>query len=278
MGCMMTRAFNFSAGPAVLPERVLLEAQATLLALPASGFSPLEMSHRSPWFEEVIAEAEANLRGLLTIPANYRVLFLQGGASLQFSMVPMNLLRGSGSRAEYVVTGSWGTRAVKEAAIEGEVVTIWTGEASGFDRTPSPSELSPSGDAAYLHFTSNETIQGVEFPPSVQPEPDGQVPLVCDASSDLLSRPVEIGRYGLVYAGAQKNAGSAGLTIVIIREDLLERAPDDLPTMLAYRTHADAGSLYNTPPVFSVYILMLVTRWLRDDIGGLEKMAALNEE
>lgn len=272
------RLVNFSAGPAVLPEPVLRRASEELVALEGVGVSPLEISHRSSWFTEVIEEAEANLRGLLGLHDDQRVLFLQGGASLQFSMVPMDLLRGSGRRAEYVVTGSWGEKAVREGAREGEVAVVWSGADGGFSRVPSDGEFVAGPDAAYLHVTSNETIQGVEFPdPRIPHAPEG-VPLVCDVSSDFLARPVDAGRYGLLYAGAQKNAGPSGLTVVIVRDDVLETIPDGLPTMLDYRTHVAGGSRYNTPPVFSIYILMLVSRWLRDDVGGLEKMAELNEE
>jgi len=235
----------------------------------------LEMSHRSKWFDEIIETAESNLRGLLSIPDNHRVLFLQGGASLQFSMVPMNLLRGAGKSADYILTGSWSEKAMKEAQREGAVRVVWTGKAENFTRVPQQTELDLDSNAAYVHFTSNETIQGVEF----QIEPHvGDVPLICDASSDLLSRPIPVNRYALIYAGAQKNAGPAGLTIVIIRDDLLDRVPDNLHTMLDYRLQAKNKSLYNTPPVFAIYITMLVTRWLLEEIGGLEHMAAINRQ
>jgi phosphoserine aminotransferase len=272
------RPFNFSPGPAVLPEPVLRRASDELVALPDIGISPLEISHRSSWFTDVIEEAEANLRGLLGLRDDHRVLFLQGGASLQFSMVPMDLLRGTGRRAEYVVTGSWGEKAVREGAREGEVAVVWSGAEDGFRRIPTPDEVAARADAAYLHVTSNETIQGVEFTEARIPDTPAGVPLICDASSDFLSRPIDGGRYGLLYAGAQKNVGPSGLTVVIVSPEVLARIPDGLPTMLDYRTHVAGGSRYNTPPVFSVYVLLLVSRWLRDDIGGLEKMAELNEE
>jgi phosphoserine aminotransferase len=271
------RLWNFSAGPTTMPLPVLEEARAHLLSLPGAGASILEISHRSPAFDGVLEEAEANLRDLLAIPPGHRVLFLQGGASLQFSMAPMNLLRGSGATAAYVVTGSWAQRAVAEAGREGAVEIVWDGAGGGYASVPEDlAELELPADAAYLHVTSNETIQGVEFPAGF--EPGGGPPLVCDASSDVLSRPLPIERYGLLYAGAQKNAGAAGLTIAILREDLLERIPDGLPTMLDYRTYAEHRSLYNTPPVFAVYVLVLVTRWLRDEVGGLDKMAERNRE
>jgi phosphoserine aminotransferase len=267
---------NFSPGPSALPLPVLEEAQATLVTLPEVGASPLEVSHRGSWFTGVIEEAEANLRELLAIPETHRVCFLQGGATLQFSMVPMNLLRGTGRAAAYVVTGSWSEKAVAEAEKEGRVRIAWTGREEGFVRVPDAAELDLPRDAAYAHVTTNETIQGVEF--REIPAIDGAVPLVADASSDLLSRPMDLDRFGLLYGGAQKNAGPAGLTIVIVRDDLLERIPDGLGAMLDYRTFVRSSSLYNTPPVFAIYVVLLVTRWLRDEIGGLKAMADLNEE
>ncbi|GBC92770.1 Phosphoserine aminotransferase [bacterium HR15] len=270
---MTERVWNFSAGPAVLPLPVLQEAQRDLLALPGVGISVLEISHRSKWFDAILEETEANLRQLLNIPAHYRVLFLQGGASLQFAMVPMNLL-GDGS-ADYIVTGSWGEKAFQEAVKIGKARIAWTGKSEHFVRTPRPDELDIDPNAAYVHFTSNETIQGVEFQ---QEPPVGEVPLVCDASSDFLSRPLPIERYALIYAGAQKNAGPAGVTIVIIREDMLERTPPNMPAMLDYRLQAEHKSVYNTPPVFAIYLVMLVTRWLINEIGGLERMQQINRQ
>lgn len=270
---MTERVWNFSAGPGVLPLPVLEEAQRDLLCLPGVGASVLEISHRSKHFEAIIQEAEANLRQLLNIPESYHVLFLQGGASLQFAMVPMNLL-GAGS-ADYIITGSWGQKAFKEAQLLGTVRAVWNGKEENFVRTPRPNEYSIDPDARYVHFTSNETIQGVEFPTEPQV---GDRPLVCDMSSDFLSRPIDITRYGLIYAGAQKNAGPAGVTIVIIRDDLLARVPEKLPAMLNYRVQAEHKSLYNTPPVFAIYITMLETRWLLHTIGGLEAMARINRE
>jgi phosphoserine aminotransferase len=276
MGNMPVRAWNFSAGPANLPLPVIEEAREHLLALPGAGASILEISHRSAAFAAVIEEAEANLRHLLAIPASHRVLFLQGGASLQFSMVPMNLLRGATTQAGYVITGSWGTRALAEARREGPVHVVWDGGADGYRATPDLAELDLEASAPYVHVTSNETIQGVEYPSGF--EPVTGPPLVSDASSDFLSRPVDVARYAVLYAGAQKNAGPAGLTIAIVGDDALERVPDGLPTMLDLRTYAEHGSLYNTPPVFAIYVLTLVTRWLRDEVGGLEAMAERNRE
>lgn len=265
---MPERSWNFSAGPATLPLPVLERTQQDLLALPGAGASVLEISHRSSAFDAVIQEAEANLRELLAVPDTHRVLFLQGGASLQFSMVPMNLL-GEGI-AEYVVGGSWARKALAEARKLGATRVVWDGTETSYTTVPDLGALELDPSAAYLHVTSNETIQGVELPEGFEPE--SGAPLVCDASSDFLSRPIPVERYGLVYAGAQKNAGPAGLTVVLVREDLLDRIPDGLPTMLDYRTYAESGSMHNTPPVFAIYVLMLVTRWLRDEVGGLAAM------
>ncbi|MCS6829516.1 MAG: 3-phosphoserine/phosphohydroxythreonine transaminase [Armatimonadota bacterium] len=272
---MNERVFNFSPGPATLPLPVLQEAQQNLLALPGAGASILEISHRSKTFEQIIAQAEHNIRQLLRLPQEYHVLFLQGGASLQFSQVPMSFLHAPGRYAEYLVTGSWAKRALAEAQREGDVRVVWDGKSDNYRRVPKPGEYETTPGAAYVHFTSNETIQGVQFPS--EPEA-GRVPLVCDASSDFLSRPIDVRRYGLIYAGAQKNVGPAGVTIVIIRQDLLEQVTDDLPTMLNYKVHVEHRSLYNTPPVFAVYIVLLVTRWLLENIGGLEQMYAINRQ
>lgn len=272
---MPRRIFNFSAGPATLPVSVLEQAQRDLLCFPGAGASILEISHRSPAFAAVLEEAEANLRQLLGIPQNYEVLFLQGGASLQFSMIPMNLLRGSDKSAAFLNTGSWAKKGISEAKKEGSVEVLWDGKPD-YNRVPQAGEYSVDpAKTAYLHFTSNETIQGVQF--SEEPEAGG-VPLVCDASSDFMSRPLPIEKYALIYAGAQKNAGPAGATIVIIRSDLLDRVPEGLPTMLDFRAMAEGKSVYNTPPVFSIYILMLVTRWIRDEIGGLQQVAERNQK
>jgi len=268
---MTERIFNFGAGPAVLPEPVLEEAQRDLMALPDVGMSVLEISHRSKTFDEIIGGCEADIRRLAGIPSDYRVLFLQGGASLQFSMVPMNLLP-AGGRADYIVTGSWSKKAVKEAQKSGTVQIACTTEADNFNRIPAQTELRLDPSAAYVHFTSNETIHGVEW--KTEPK-TGSVPLVCDASSDIFSRPIEVGRYALIYAGAQKNLGPSGVTLVIIRSDLLERVPKNLPTMLDYRVQAENKSLYNTPPVFGVYIMRLVVKWLLDR-GGLEGIGREN--
>jgi phosphoserine aminotransferase len=270
---MTQRVYNFSPGPAVLPEPVLAEVQRDLMALPGVGASILEISHRSKTFENIIAQAEANLRQLLEIPDDYAVLMLQGGARLQFSMIPMNLM-GEGRRScDYIVTGAWSKYAAQEAPKFGETRIVWDGKPTNYDRVPAQSELRLDAKAAYVYYASNETIQGVQF----ASEPNvGDVPLVCDASSDFLSRPLDVRKYGILYACAQKNAGPAGLTIVIIRKDLLERSRDSLPGYLNFQIHAEAQSLWNTAPTFPIYVLMLVTKWLLTDIGGLANMEAQN--
>lgn len=275
-GSVNERVWNFSPGPAILPPQVLEQAGERVRSLPGAGASILEVSHRSSSFRAILDEAESNLRELLEVPDEHRVLFLQGGASLQFSMAPMNLLRGSARTGAYVVTGSWGDKAVAEARKEGDVVVVWDGGAGGYSSVPDLAQLEVPDDSAYLHITSNETIQGVELPAGY--EPSSGPFLIADASSDFLSRPIPLERYKLLYAGAQKNAGPAGLTIAIIREDVLARIPEGLPSMLDYRTYAEHGSLYNTPPVFAIDVLMLVTRWIRDEIGGLDKMHERNGE
>jgi phosphoserine aminotransferase len=256
----------------MLPLPVLEEAQRDLVALPGVGMSVLEISHRSKPFDEIFQAAEADMRALAGIPANYRVLFLQGGASLQFSMVPMNLLT-PGATADYILTGDWGKKALKEAKRVGATHVAASTEAGNFKDIPAQSSLGLTPGAAYVHMTSNNTIHGTEWPyvPDV-----GAAPLVCDMSSDMYSRPIDIGRYGLIYAGAQKNLGPSGLTIVVIREDLLARSADSLPTMLNYRTQAENNSLYNTPPVFGIYVLRLVLKWLVAQ-GGLEKIQQINQ-
>jgi phosphoserine aminotransferase len=276
---MEKRVYNFSPGPAVLPLPALEEAQRDLLALPGTGISILEISHRSKKFDAVIQQAEANLRTLLAIPDNYRVLFLQGGALLQFGMVPMSFLRNTGrvpgeaGRADYIVTGTWSKKAMDEAKTQGTVRAAWDGKAGNYNRVPRQDELALDPTAAYVYIAINETIQGVQYP--AEPEV-GDVPLVCDASSELLSRPVPVGKYGILFACAQKNLGPAGVTIVVIRDDLVARAPQDLPSMLNYRLLAENGSRANTPPTFCIYMVKLVTDWLLREVGGLEKMQEIN--
>jgi phosphoserine aminotransferase len=271
---MSERVYNFSAGPATLPLKVLEQAQRDLVEYPGAGMSVLEMSHRSAPYDRIIKEAEADLRALLGIPANYKVLFLQGGASLQFTMVPMNLLP-EGRSADYIITGVWSQSAIKEAKKIGRTRVAASTEDSNFNRIPAQEELQLDPAAAYAHFTSNNTIFGTEWP--AEPEV-GDVPLICDASSDFISRPLDITKYGLIYAGAQKNAGPAGVTIVIVRDDLLVQVPPDLPSLLDYRLLAEKESLYNTPPCFAIYIAGLVFKWLLNDIGGLANIQKVNEE
>ncbi len=270
---MTERVFNFSAGPAVMPLPVLKEVQRDLVALPGVGMSILEISHRSPWFDDILAEAEENLRRILEIPSDYRVLFLQGGAQLQFSMVPINLL-GPGRRAEYLLTGSWGKKAMAEAKREGDVHVAWNGKPD-YVRVPRDGELDIQPGAEYLHYTSNETIEGVQF---VVPPASAGAPLVCDASSDFLSASVDWERMGLLYACAQKNAGPAGMTVVVIQDQLLARRRDGLHSMLDFRAHAEAGSRLNTPPVFAIYVFLLITRWIEREMGGLAALARFNRE
>jgi phosphoserine aminotransferase len=269
---IVQRVFNFSAGPAVLPVSVLEEIQRDLVALPGVGMSILEISHRSKPFEAILAQAEADIRALANVPANYKVLFLQGGASLQFSMVPMNLLT-PGSTADYIDGGSWGEKAIKEAKKIGVVNIAATTKGENYSRVPRQDELTLTPGAAYVHFTSNNTIEGTEVKelPTV-----GDVPLVCDTSSDMFSRPIDVAKHALIYAGAQKNMGPAGVTVVIIREDLLTRSQKSLPTMLNYAVHAENNSLYNTPPAFAVYTTGLVMKWLRAQ-GGLPAIEQVNQ-
>jgi phosphoserine aminotransferase len=269
----MERIHNFSAGPAILPVPVLEEAQREMLSLPGVGMSVMEISHRSKTFDEIHNRAEAGLRELLGIPANYHVLFLQGGASLQFSMIPMNFLPAGGS-ADYIITGSWGKKALKEAKRAGNTNVAATMADGGFTRVPANDELKLDPKAAYVHLTTNETIEGVEW----KQEPEiGGVPRVADASSDILSHPIPVERYALLYAGAQKNIGPSGVTLVILRNDLLKRIPDGLHTMLDYRTHVENKSLYNTPNTWGVYIISLVCKWLLEK-GGLSAMQRENDE
>ncbi|MGB5620092.1 MAG: 3-phosphoserine/phosphohydroxythreonine transaminase [Desulfobacterales bacterium] len=267
------RIHNFNAGPAALPLPVLEEIQASLLNYGGSGMSVTEISHRSKWFDEIINDAIARTKRLLKLSDDHRVLFLQGGASLQFCMVPMNFLT-DGQTADYVDTGTWSTKAVKEAQILKKNVRVIASSADK-NYTYIPKEIPFDPQAAYVHITSNNTIKGTQW----QQFPDtGSVPLVADMSSDIMSRPFDVAPFGLIYAGAQKNIGPAGVCIVIIREDLLARVPKNLPSMLSYTTYTAKNSMYNTPPCFAVYTVQLVLKWLEDTIGGLEKMAAINRE
>ena len=266
------RIFNFSAGPAVMPLPVLEQAQRELVALPGVGMSVMEISHRSKTFENILAQAIADVRELSGLDDHYKVLMLQGGASLQFSMVPMNLL-GTGQTADYIDTGSWADKAAKEARRVGSVNVTGSTKTDNYGRIPEPSEITLTTGAAYVHVTTNNTIEGTQW--RVLPE-TRDVPLVADASSDIFSRPMDFHRFGLIYAGAQKNLGPSGVTLVIVREDLLARSPATLPTMMNYRVQAENNSLYNTPPTFGVYLLGLTMKWVKAQ-GGLRGIAAKNE-
>lgn len=268
---MDNRIYNFNAGPAALPLPVLKRIQEEFLNFKGSGMSITEVSHRSKWFDEVIESAVERTRRLLKLDDHYKVLFIQGGASLQFCMIPMNLSV-AGKSADYINTGTWSTKAIKEAEIQGkDIKVIASSEDKHFSYIPR--DLKPNPDASYLHFTSNNTIKGTQFAKF----PDaGGVPLVCDMSSDILSRPFDVSPFGLIYAGAQKNIGPAGTALVIIRDDMLERVPDNIPTMLRYTTFADKNSMFNTPACFVIYTISLVLEWLENDIGGLAEMEKQN--
>lgn len=267
----MSQVYNFSPGPAVLPKEVLAQARDELLDWHASGMSIMEMSHRGKDFTRIAAEAEADLRELMAVPGNYKVLFLQGGAHSQFSMVPMNLLRGK-KKADYLNSGLWSQKAIAEAARYCEVNVVASSEDRNFSYVPPEAEWKLSADAAYVHYTSNETIGGVEI---FQTPETGNVPLVADMSSHILSRPMDVSKHGVIYAGAQKNIGPAGLTIVIVREDLIGETIPGTPTMFDYKIHADNNSMYNTPPTFAIYIAGLVFKWLKGR-GGLVEMEKIN--
>ena len=268
---MHERIYNFNAGPAALPLAVLEEIQTTFLNFNGSGMSITEVSHRSPWFEAVIQDAVARTRRLMGLDQRFKVLFLQGGASMQFAMVPMNFARAD-QTVDYINTGTWSTKAIKEAVIQGRTVHV---AASSEDRNFSyiPRVHNLTSDAAYVHLTSNNTIKGTQW--AAFPETDG-IPLVADMSSDIMSRPLDVAPFGMIYAGAQKNIGPSGVCMVIVREDLLARIPAGLPTMLDYTTYATKNSMYNTPPCFAIYVVQRVLKWLEETIGGLEAMDALN--
>jgi phosphoserine aminotransferase len=267
---MSDRVHNFAAGPAIMPESVLAQIRDEMLSLPGLGMSVMEISHRSAEFKAIHAAAQTNIRELLKVPDNYEVLFLQGGSRLQFAMIPMNLGIG-----QYIVTGTWGKKALEEAKNLGGAGAAWNGSEQGFVRFPSDDELDLDPAAQFVHVTSNETIQGVQFgqEPAV-----GDIPLVCDCSSDFMCRPLPIEKYGMIYACAQKNAGPAGVTVVIIRKDLLERSSTSLPSYMNYQIQAENDSMYNTPPTFGIYVIKLIGDWLRDSVGGLEKMRELNRQ
>lgn len=269
---MPERIYNFSPGPATLPYEVLQQAARDIVNFQDSGIGLIEISHRSKQFMAVIDEAEALLRELMGIPENYKVLFLQGGASSQFFMVPMNLLGGN-KKATYLNTGTWSKKAIKEAVRFGRIDVAYSSEELTFNRVPTPGEYAVAEDSEYLYFVSNNTIYGTQFPVM----PVSEKMLISDMSSDILSRPVDVSKFGLIFAGAQKNLGPAGVTLVVIREDLLERIPADIPTMLSYKTHADKGSMFNTPPTFPIYVVAQVLKWLKAQ-GGVAEMEKINRE
>lgn len=264
---------NFSGGPGVLPESVLQHVQESLISVPGIGLSVLGISHRSDWFAEIVRELEVSVRNLLGLSTDYHVLFLQGGATQQFSMLPMLLLRGSQYPADYLQTGHWSGKAIPEARKEGPVHIGWNGETDGYRRLPMDEELVLSADAPYLHYVSNETVEGLQFHRTLGRD---DVLRVCDMSSDFLSRPIEAHRFAFLYAHAQKNLGPAGVTIVVMRDELLDRIPPGLPGFLDYRSHVNSHSNYNTPPVFAIYVVLLVVRWLIEEVGGLERMEQIN--
>lgn len=270
----MARVYNFSAGPSVLPESVLEKAAAEMMDYEGSGQSVMEMSHRSKTYDAIIKGCEALLREVMNIPDNYKVLFLQGGASSQFAMLPLNLMNGSG-KADFVITGQWANKAYQEASRYGDVHVVASSKDKTFSYIPEldPSTFTP--DADYFHICMNNTIYGTRY--TKLPE-TGNVPLIADVSSCILSEPIDVSRFGVLYAGAQKNMAPAGLTVVIIREDLIGHARDITPTMMNYQIHADNGSMYNTPPCYAIYICKLVLEWIKNEIGGLEKMKERNEK
>ena len=270
----MARVYNFSAGPSVLPESVLRTAAEEMLDYRGSGQSVMEMSHRSKVYDAIIKECEALLRDVMGIPDNYKVLFLQGGASSQFAMVPLNLMNGSG-KADFVLTGQWASKAQQEAARYGEAHVVASSKDKTYSYIPDLDPATFTPDADYFHICLNNTIYGTRF--TALPD-TGKVPLVADVSSCILSEPIDVSRFGLLYAGAQKNMGPAGLTVVIVRDDLIGHARDITPTMFNYQIHADNGSMYNTPPCYAIYICKLVLEWLKNDMGGLVRMKAYNEK
>jgi phosphoserine aminotransferase len=272
-GRMTQRIFNFSAGPAMLPLSVLEGAREEMLSFRGTGMSVMEMSHRSKVFGDVLEQAENGLRRLLSVPDNYSILFLQGGATLQFSMVPINFL-GAAETADYIITGAWGKKALKEAKRCGNANVVFTSADNGFKSVPTQDEMSFSPNAKYVHYTSNETIEGVEFKYDLD---GGGVPVVCDASSNILSKPIDIEKYSLIYAGAQKNIGPSGVTVVIINDELIAKVPKGQHKMLDYRLFAKNNSMLNTPNTWGIYLIDLVCKWLIEQ-GGLETIALKNWE
>lgn len=268
------RSHNFSAGPGAVPDCVLTQASQALECLPDYPLSILGISHRSTEFTDLVDELDHNLRQLLGLPDDYECLFLQGGGSLQFSMIAMNFLRGQPRPAAYIDGGYWSQLAISEARLEGPVEVLWSGKNEHYTRLPTDAELETSRDFSYLHYSSNETVEGLQF--FREPACSAATPRICDMSSDFLARPIDPRRYGMIYAHAQKNLGPSGVTICVIHRSLLERCPDGLHSMLDYRNHVRMRSAYNTPPVFSIYVVLLMTRWLRDEIGGLAAMEQIN--
>jgi len=264
---------NFNAGPAAMPRAVLEKAQSELLEVAGSGMSVMEMSHRSKEFQNIIDGAESGIRRLLKVPDKYAILFLQGGASLQFATIPMNLRR-PGCGADYVDTGSWASKAIKEAKVTGRVNVAWSGKGENYSRMPKAGELNLAADAEYVHICTNETIGGIQW---WTPFPKTSAPLIADMSSEIMSRVFDVSDFGMIYAGAQKNLGPSGLAVVILRKDLLGRAPEDLPVFLRYSTHAAEGSLYNTPNTWAVYMVKLTCEWL-ESMGGIAAMQKINEK
>ncbi len=273
---MTERIYNFSPGPAILPVEVLEQASKDILEYRNTGMGLIELSHRSKEFMAVTDTAEALLRELMEIPDNYKVLFLQGGASSQFFMIPMNLL-GPGKKATYLNTGIWSKKAIKEAVLFGEVDVAYSSESTTFNRVPDPNEYSVAPDSEYLYLTSNNTIYGTQYSDLLNTDKMTDKMLVCDMSSDILSRKVDVSKFGIIFAGAQKNLGPSGVTVVIIKEELLDRTPKNVPTMLRYKTHADKGSMFNTPPCFSIYAVGEVLKWLKKQ-GGIEAIEKKNKE
>ena len=270
----MARVYNFSAGPSMLPEAVLTKAAAEMLDYEGSGQSVMEMSHRSKVYQSIIDTTEALLREIMNIPDNYKVLFLQGGASSQFAMVPMNLMTGNG-KADYIITGQWAKKAYKEAARYGNARAVASSEDKTFSYIPKVTKADLDPEADYVHICMNNTIYGTVY----HDLPDtGDVPLVADISSCILSKPIDVSKFGILYAGAQKNMAPSGVTVVIIREDLIGKAMDITPTMFNYQTHADNGSMFNTPPCYTIYVMKLVLEWIKNEIGGLDKMQEINEK
>ena len=270
----MSRVYNFSAGPSMLPQAVLEKAASEMLDYQGSGQSVMEMSHRSKTYQAIIDEAEALLREVLNIPDNYKVLFLQGGGSTQFAMIPLNLKKKG--KADYVITGQWAKKAAAEAKKFLDVNVVASSADTTFTYIPKLDPVTFSKDADYFYICLNNTIYGTHYSPEQLPD-TGDIPLVTDASSCILSEPMDVSKFGLIFAGAQKNMGPAGVTVVIIREDLIQDVPENVPTMLTYKIHADNGSMYNTPPCYSIYMVKLVLEWLKNDIGGVEKMHELNK-